>query len=60
MPAQRDMTIHDLFRHTSGLTYGFFGNTLVKKMYVDTRVWNDYPSNAALVDRLAKLRVAYR
>ncbi len=56
--AQRDMTIQDLFRHTSGLTYGFFGNTLVKKMYVDTKVWNDYPSNAELVDRLAKLPLA--
>jgi len=60
VPAQRDMTIHDLFRHTSGLTYGFFGNSLVKKMYVDSRVWNDYPSNAELVDRLAKLPLAYQ
>lgn len=58
VPAQRNMTIQDLFRHTSGLTYGFFGNTLVKKMYVDTKVWNDYPSNAELVDRLAKLPLA--
>src|SRR5712692_10342647 len=58
VPSQRDMTIHDLFRHTSGLTYGFFGNTLVKKMYVDSKVWNDYPSNAELIDRLAKLPLA--
>ena len=27
-------------------------------MYVDTKVWNDYPSNAELVDRLAKLPLA--
>ena len=58
VPSQRDMTIHDLFRHTSGLTYGFFGNTLVKKMYVDSKVWNDYPSNEELVNRLAKLPLA--
>jgi CubicO group peptidase (beta-lactamase class C family) len=58
VPTQRNMTIQDLFRHTSGLTYGFFGNTLVKKMYVETKVWNDYPSNAELVDRLAKLPLA--
>jgi CubicO group peptidase (beta-lactamase class C family) len=57
---KRDMTIQDLFRHTSGLTYGFFGNTQVKKMYVDGKVWNDYPSNAELVDRLAKLPLAYQ
>ena len=60
VPAQRDMTIHDLFRHTSGLTYGFFGPGLVKKMYVDGKVWNDYPSNTELIDRLAKLPLAYQ
>jgi CubicO group peptidase (beta-lactamase class C family) len=58
VPSQRDMTIQDLLRHTSGLTYGFFGNTLVKKMYVEAKVWNDYPSNAELIDRLAKLPLA--
>ncbi len=58
VPSQRDMTIQDLLRHTSGLTYGFFGNTLVKKMYVDSKVWNDYPSNAELIDRLANLPLA--
>ncbi len=58
VPSQRDMTIQDLLRHTSGLTYGFFGNTLVKKMYVESKVWNDYPSNAELIDRLAKLPLA--
>src|SRR5262247_2132151 len=60
VPATRDMTIHDLFRHTSGLTYGFFGPGLVKKMYVEAKVWNDYPSNAELVDRLGKLPLAYQ
>jgi len=58
--ATRDMTIQDLFRHTSGLTYGFFGPGLVKKMYVEAKVWNDSPSNAELVDRLAKLPLAYQ
>jgi CubicO group peptidase (beta-lactamase class C family) len=57
---KRDMTIQDLFRHTSGLTYGFFGPGQVKKMYVEAKVWNDYPSNAELVDRLAKLPLAYQ
>lgn len=59
VPAKRDMTIQDLFRHTSGLTYGFFGPGLVKKMYVEAKVWNDYPSNTELVDRLSKLPLAY-
>jgi len=60
VPSQRDMTIQDLLRHTSGLTYGFFGNTLVKKMYVDAKVSGDYPSNAELVERLGKLPLAYQ
>jgi len=60
VPAKRDMTIQDLFRHTSGLTYGFFGPGQVKKMYAEAKVWNDYPSNAELVDRLGKLPLAYQ
>ena len=60
VPSRRDMTIQDLFRHTSGLTYGFFGEGLVRKMYVETKVWNDYPSNAELIDRLAKMPLAYQ
>jgi CubicO group peptidase (beta-lactamase class C family) len=58
--SRRDMTIQDLLRHTSGLTYGFFGSGLVKKAYVDGKVWDDYPTNAELVDRLAKLPLAYQ
>jgi CubicO group peptidase (beta-lactamase class C family) len=33
-PAQREMTIQDLLRHTSGLTYGIFGKSLVKQAYL--------------------------
>jgi CubicO group peptidase (beta-lactamase class C family) len=32
-PAEREMTIQDLLRHTSGLTYGNRGTTEVHKMY---------------------------
>jgi CubicO group peptidase (beta-lactamase class C family) len=30
---KRPMTVQDLLRHTSGLTYGFFGNSPVDEMY---------------------------
>jgi len=59
-PARREMTVQDLLRHTSGLTYGFFGPGLVKKAYVDAKLWEDYPSNAEFVDRLAKLPLLYQ
>ena len=32
-PAKRQPTIQDLLRHTSGITYGFIGNTSVHKSY---------------------------
>ena len=31
--ANREVTVRDLMRHTSGLTYGFFGDTAVDKLY---------------------------
>ena len=38
VPARRAITMQDLMRHSSGLTYGFFGNSLVKKAYNDARI----------------------
>ena len=32
-PIKKDMTVADLMRHTSGLSYGFVGNTRVEKAY---------------------------
>jgi CubicO group peptidase (beta-lactamase class C family) len=32
-PLDRPVTIEDLLRHTSGLTYGFFGDNAVRKLY---------------------------
>jgi CubicO group peptidase (beta-lactamase class C family) len=34
-PLRRPITIRDLLRHTSGITYGFFGETQVQKLYAD-------------------------
>ncbi len=58
--SRRDMTIQDLLRHTSGLTYGFFGDSLVKKQYVAANPTGDYPTNAEMVERLGKLPLAYQ
>jgi CubicO group peptidase (beta-lactamase class C family) len=33
VPARREMTVRDLMRHTSGLTYGIFGDTNIDKLY---------------------------
>jgi CubicO group peptidase (beta-lactamase class C family) len=60
VPANRPISIQDLMRHTSGLTYGFFGDTPVKKVYVAAKLWDDYPDNAEFVERLGKLPLAYQ
>ncbi|MET0536120.1 MAG: serine hydrolase domain-containing protein [Steroidobacter sp.] len=59
-PARRAVTVQDLMRHTSGMTYGVFGDSLVQRAYraADTR--NDQQSNAELVDKLAKLPLAFQ
>ena len=38
VPAARPITVQDLLRHTSGLTYEFRGTTPVHKAYIDARV----------------------
>ena len=60
LPANRAMTIQDLMRHTSGLTYGFFGDTPVKKAYLQAHLMGGDFDNAEFVERLAKLPLAYQ
>lgn len=38
VPALRELTVHDLMRHTSGLAYDFFGKSLVKDLYKANKV----------------------
>jgi CubicO group peptidase (beta-lactamase class C family) len=58
--ARRAMTIQDLMRHTSGLTYGFFGEGAVKKAYLEANLDAGDPSTAEFVARLAKLPLVYQ
>jgi CubicO group peptidase (beta-lactamase class C family) len=61
VPANRQITIQDLMRHTSGLIYGGRGNTLVHKMYPagsgDSSREYDGP---AFLDKLASLPLLYQ
>ena len=54
--AKRPITIQDLLRHTSGLTYAFTGVSAVQRLYAKAQRW-DAPdlTNAQLVAALAKL-----
>lgn len=55
MPAARAMTIHDLLRHTAGLTYGFEGRSMVKDEYKKNRIDNVELTSSAWLEKLAKI-----
>jgi CubicO group peptidase (beta-lactamase class C family) len=60
VPANRPITIQDLLRHTSGLTYGFFGEGMVKQAYRDAHLFEGDFDNAEFAERIAKLPLAYQ
>ena len=57
-PLKRPITIEDLLRHTSGLTYGFYGDSAVRKLYVNSDLFEGDFDNAEFAERLAKLPLA--
>jgi CubicO group peptidase (beta-lactamase class C family) len=61
VPANRQITIQDLLRHTSGLVYGGRGTTLVHKMYPSGSgdAAREY-DGAAFLDKLASAPLLYQ
>ena len=55
IPAKRPITVHDLMRHTSGLTYGFGGATAVHRLVAEADIVNVSKPIAEQIDRLAAL-----
>jgi len=53
-PSEKDMTVQDLLRHTSGLTYGIFGSTKVDEMYKKAGVLD---GNGTVEDMVEKLGI---
>ena len=58
--AERPITVQDLLRHTSGLTYEFRGSGPVHKMYTAERIYSRNQSNADQVATLAKLPLLHQ
>jgi CubicO group peptidase (beta-lactamase class C family) len=59
-PMRREITVQDLMRHTSGMTYGPFGDSLVQRAYRSARTMDDQQTNAEMMVKLAKLPLAYQ
>jgi CubicO group peptidase (beta-lactamase class C family) len=57
---KRPMTVQDLLRHTSGLVYGPFGNTLVHQAYNKANLFDSKQTLAEFVTKLSKLPLAHQ
>ena len=55
VPPNRPPTILDLMRHTSGITYGFYGDSLVRKAYAAANLYAGDFDLAEFAERIAKL-----
>ena len=60
VPAASPITVQDLLRHTSGLTYGFRGTGPVHKAYAEARVARRGQTNADQVETLGGLPLLHQ
>ena len=58
-PAKRPMTVRDLLRHTSGLTYGVFGNSEVDQKYRQAGLLFADRDLAHFVEKLSEIPLQY-
>jgi CubicO group peptidase (beta-lactamase class C family) len=58
VPVDRPVTIADLLRHTSGITYDYIGGKLIDKAYVDSGLFDGKYDNTIFAERIAKLPLA--
>jgi CubicO group peptidase (beta-lactamase class C family) len=59
VPAKRTMTVQDLLRHTSGLTYATFGDSPVQMIWRDVQPMTEDQTNAEMVTKLAALPLMF-
>jgi CubicO group peptidase (beta-lactamase class C family) len=55
VPPRRPLTVLDLMRHTSGITYGFYGDSLVRKAYAAANLYAGDFDLAEFAERIARL-----
>nr|WP_199236595.1 serine hydrolase domain-containing protein [Ramlibacter sp. WS9] len=57
-PSRRDATVHDLLRHTAGLTYEFLGSNAVQRQYEAADITNRSRTSAEFCKVLAAMPLA--
>jgi len=58
-PVQRDATVHDLLRHTAGMTYEFLGASPVQRQYTQLRIGSRQQTLADFTRQLAGLPLMF-
>jgi CubicO group peptidase (beta-lactamase class C family) len=59
VPAKRVMTVQDLLRHTSGLTYAAFGDSAVQMIWRDAQPMTEDQTSAEMAAKLASLPLMF-
>jgi CubicO group peptidase (beta-lactamase class C family) len=59
VPAKRTMTVQDLLRHTSGLTYAAFGDSAVQMIWRDAQPMTEDQTSAEMAAKLASLPLMF-
>ncbi|MDB5501156.1 MAG: serine hydrolase [Tardiphaga sp.] len=60
VPPIRPVTIRDLLLHTSGITYGFYGESLVRRAYGNAQIYDGDFDNREFADRIAQLPLEHQ
>lgn len=59
-PQKRPMIVQDLLRHTAGLVYGQFGDTLIHRTYREAKIGDRNDTLAEMVTKLSKIPLAHQ
>ena len=60
VPAKREITIRDLMRHTSGFTYGAFGDSPVDRIYREKKILDRNSTLQEFIAKLATIPLQYQ
>ena len=58
VPPDRPVTVEDLLRQTSGITYDYIGGQLIEKAYHDAHIFDGHFDNREFAERIARLPLA--
>jgi CubicO group peptidase (beta-lactamase class C family) len=58
VPLKRPVTIQDLMTQSSGITYGFYGDSMVRKAYANAKIYDGDFTTAEFAERIAQLPLA--